>query len=153
MGRPRTQSLFVEHKHDSYPAPFTLKPYDHKGRLSMYLKYMEYGDPTEYSFALGCLGSWKHWETLSSAQWFKPYVEEWRKELQQKMAYERFKEMHEAANKGDLRGTKWLDDKYGLKPAPKRGRPSNAEKKAHLKAVGEEQDLIKEEAARLGLVI
>lgn len=153
MGRFRTLSLFVEHKHDSYPAPFTLKDYDHKGALSMYLLYMEHSDPTEYSFAIGTLGSWKHWEALSTAEWFKPYVEQWRKELKQKLAFERFKEMYDAAQKGDLRGTKWLDDKFGIRPAAKRGRPSKAEKKAYLKEVEDEKALIKEEAERLGIKV
>ena len=53
MGRFRTLSLFVEHKHDKYPAPYTLKPYNHKGAMSMYLKYMEIGDPTEYTQEIG----------------------------------------------------------------------------------------------------
>ena len=154
MGRFRTLSLFVEHKLDSYPAPFTLKDYDHKGAMSMYLKYMEYSDPTEYSFALGMLGSWKHWELLTSSEWFSPYVTQWRKELKQKLAYERFKEMLEQAEtKGNIQATKWLDEKYGLRPAPKRGRPSKAEKAAHLKEVEDEKALIREEAARLGIKV
>jgi hypothetical protein len=153
MGRFRTQSLFVEHAHPDYISPYTLKDREHKGRISMYLKYMEYSDPTEYSFAIACLGSWKHWVQLSEADWFKPFIDQWRSELKQKLAYERFKEMADAATKkGNLQATKWLDEKYGLKPASKRGRPTKAEKVAHLKAVKEESDLVSEEATRLGLV-
>jgi len=152
VGRFRTLSIFVEHKLDKYPAPFTLKDYDHKGAMSMYLKYMEYSDPTEYSVALGLLGSWKHWQALTGADWFKPYIEQWRGELKQKLAYERFVEMADAATKkGDLRATKWLDEKYGIKAPSKRGRPSKAEKNAALTEFKEEQTMIKEEAERLGL--
>jgi len=154
MGRFRTLSLFVEHKLDSYPAPFTLKDYDHKGAMSMYLKYMEYSDPTEYSFAIGMLGSWKHWEALCSSEWFSPYITQWRKELKQKLAYERFKEMVVAADKkGNIHATKWLDEKYGVKAGSKRGRPSKAEKAAHLKEIAEEKELIREEAERLGFKV
>ena len=153
MGRFRTLSLFVEHKHDSYPAPFTLKDYNHKGAMSMYLKYMEYSDPTEYSFALGMLGSWKHWELLTSSEWFSPYVTQWRKELKQKLAYERFQEMLKAADKGNIHASKWLDERFGVKPRSKRGRPSKAEKAAHLKEVADEKALIREEAERLGIKV
>ena len=156
MGRPRTQSLFVEHKHDKYPAPFTLKPYDHRGRMSMYRKYMEIGDPTEYSQAIGLLGSWEHWKTLTSTAWFKPYVEAWRAELKVKFESDRYQEMQEVADtqKGTPQGiqaTKWLAERYSTPKAPKRGRPSKAEKKAALREHTEEQDLLAEEAERLGL--
>ena len=157
MGRPRTLSLFVEHKHDKYPAPFTLKPYDHRGRMSMYRKYMEIGDPTEYSQAIGLLGSWEHWVTLTSAEWFKPYVEKWRAELKVKFESDRFREMCEVAetHKGTPQGvqaTKWLAERYSdPKQTTKRGRPSKAEKKAYLKKAAEEDELLNEEATRLGL--
>lgn len=157
MGRPRTQSLFVEMKHDKYPAPFTLKPYDHRGRMSMYRKYMEIGDPTEYSIAIGLLGSWKHWQTLTASAWFKPYITEWREELKIKFESDRYREMQEVADtcKGTPQGvaaTKWLAERYSkVEAATKRGRPSKAEKAAALKQEIEEDELLAEEAQRLGL--
>lgn len=158
MGRPRTQSLFVEMKHDKYPAPFTLKPYDHRGRMSMYRKYMEIGDPTEYSQAIGLLGSWKHWNTLCASEWFKPYITEWRNELKTKFESDRYREMIKVAEtcKGTPQGiqaTKWLAERYSTDAAtkPKRGRPSKAEKKAHLAQETAEDKQLLEEAERLGL--
>ena len=155
LGRFRTQSLFVEHKHDQYPAPFTLKNTDHRGRMSMYRKYMEIGDPTEYSQAIGLLGSWAHWEALCKCKWFKPYVAQWRDELKVKFESDRYREMLDVAenHKGTPQGiqaTKWLAERYS-KPTPKRGRPSKAEKQAALKQATEEDDLVSEEAERLGL--
>ena len=152
MGRFRTQSLFVEHKHDSYPAPFTLKDKAHRGALSMYEKYMDYSDPTEYSVALGLLGSWRHWQMLCDAPWFQPFVERWRAELKTKLEYERFKEMETQAKSGNVRASSWLDDKYGPKTKTKRGRPSKAEKNKILREEQEDTKLIQEEATRLGLV-
>lgn len=157
MGRFRTQSLFVEMKLDKYPAPFTLKTYDHRGRMSMYRKYMEIGDPTEYSQAIGLLGSWEHWKTLCAAEWFKPHIEKWRDELRIKFESDRYREMSEVAetHKGTPQGvqaTKWLAERYSKVEAPKRGRPSKAEKAQHLKEAAEEETLTSEEAARLGLV-
>ena len=156
MGRPRTQSLFVEMKHDKYPAPYTLKPYDHRGRMSMYRKYMEIGDPTEYSQAIGLLGSWKHWTQLCNCEWFKPYITEWRNELKVKFESDRYREMQEVADtcKGTPQGvqaTKWLAERYSRVEAPKRGRPSKAEKAAALREATEEQELLAEEHQRLGL--
>ena len=157
MGRPRTQSLFIEFKHDKYPAPFTLKPYDHKGRMSMYRKYMEIGDPTEYTQAIGLLGSWEHWKQLTNCEWFKPYIEKWRDELKVKFESDRYREMQDVAetHKGTTVGvqaTRWLAERYSSsQPNVKRGRPSKAEKKAALKEELEEQELLAEEAERLGL--
>jgi len=156
MGRFRTQSLFVEMKHDKYPAPFTLKTYDHKGRMSMYRKYMEIGDPTEYSQAIGLLGSWKHWQLLCECAWFKPHINEWRDELKTKFESDRYREMSEVAetHKGTPQGvqaTKWLAERYSKVEPPKRGRPSKAEKARKLKEMTEEDQLLNEEAERLGL--
>lgn len=156
MGRPRTLSLFVEHKHDKYSAPFTLKPYDHRGRMSMYRKYMEIGDPTEYSQAIGLLGSWEHWQTLCAAKWFKPYIEKWREELRVKFESDRYREMQEVADtcKGTPQGvqaTKWLAERYSNSKPAKRGRPSKAEKAAALKEQLKEEELLAEEQERLGL--
>lgn len=151
MGRFRTQSLFVENKHDSYPAPFTLKEYDHRGAMSMYQKYMDYSDPTEYSVAIGLLGSWRHWEMLTGATWFEPYITQWRNELKKKLEYERFSEMRSMAKGGNTRATIWLDDKYGPQEKAKRGRPSKAEKNKILREETREEALLKEEQERLGL--
>ena len=156
LGRFRTQSLFVEFKNDQYPAPFTLKPYDHRGRMSMYRKYMEIGDPTEYSQAIGLLGSWAHWQALCKAKWFKPYVTEWRNELRVKFESDRYREMAEVAETHPgtpvgVQASKWLAERYSSAKDLKRGRPSKAEKAAALKQATEEDDLVAEEAERLGL--
>ena len=152
MGRYRTQSLFIEHKNPDYPAPFTLQEHDVDGAVSLYRKYMELQDPTEYTVAKKLLGSWKHWTILAESSWFNPILEEWRAELQVSLTRQRLREMSEAAANGNVTASKWLDDKFGLKTTSKRGRPSNDERKAHLKAVTKEMDLLSEEAVRLGLV-
>jgi hypothetical protein len=156
MGRFRTQSLFWEKRHTKYPAPFTLKDKDHKGRISMYRKYMEIGDPTEYRTALALLGSWRHWQALTSSDWFAEFIERWRAELQTKFESDRFQQMLdlEVSHKGTPLGAKattWLAERYAQEKKPKRGRPSNAEKAKHLKTISEEDKLLNEEAQRLGL--
>jgi hypothetical protein len=154
-GRYRLQSLFVEHKNPKYSAPYTLKPYDHRGAMSMYRKYMEIGDPTEYRIALGLLGSWAHWEALTQCTWFKPLVAKWRAELKIKFESDRYQEMLDTAekNKGTpigVQASKWLAERYNKEPT-KRGRPSKAEKAKVLKQDKEEAALLQEEIERLGL--
>jgi len=157
MGRLRTQSLFIEMKNPNYPAPFTLKDSDHKGAVSMYRKYMEIGDPTEYSTAIALLGGWRHWQVLTACEWFQPHISKWRSELQVKFESDRFQEMLEISSKQNgtpagVAATKWLADRYSnQKNAPKRGRPSAAEKKAALKDESEEDRLLAEEAERMDL--
>ena len=156
MGRFRTMSLFVENKHPRYPAPFTLKDWDHRGGLSMYQMYMDHGDPTEYTQAIAMLGSWRHWQVLTTTDWFEPYIVRWREELRVKFESDRYKEMSDVAeeHKGTPQGvaaTKWLADRYSTPQKPKRGRPSKDEKKAALKEATNEEQLLQEEAERLGI--
>ncbi len=159
MGRFRTQSLFIEHRNPKYPSPFTLKDVDHKGAVSMRLKYLEISDPTEYSTAIALLGpqGWRHWQILLECAWFKPHVARWRTELTTKFESDRFNEMNDVASaqKGTPSGvaaTKWLADRYSSKgTSVKRGRPSKDEKNALLREESEEDKLVAEEAQRLGL--
>ena len=153
VGRFRTQSLFIEKKNDKYSAPFTLKDNDHRGAMSMYRKYMEIGDPTEYATAKILLGSWRHWQLLTEANWFQEYIVRWREELKAKFESKRWEEMNEVVTNMPgtpqaMQATKWLADRYSK---PKRGRPSKDEKKELLKEESEEDKLLAEEAQRLGL--
>ena len=160
QGRYRTQSLFCEFPHEAYPAYFTLKKRDHtknrKKYISLYLKYMEIADPTEYQVAVRLFGSWDHWTALTKSKWFGDHLTGWREELKAKLESERFYEMHGVAtqNKGSaqaVQATKWLADRYGSKATAKRGRPSNAEKAKHLSKLKSETAELNEDIARLGL--
>ena len=155
MGRFRTQSLFIEMKNSKYPAPFTLKDTDTNGAISMYRKYMEIGDPTEYSTAIALLGSWRHWQILTACAWFQEHIAKWRDELAVKFESDRYQEMVSMAinHKGPagVAATKWLADRYSHRSIPKRGRPSTAEKRAILKEESDEDKLLSEEAERIGL--
>ena len=161
QGRFRTKSLFMEHLLPAYPAHFTLKKFNvtknGKEYISMYKKYIEIGDPTEYQVATRLLGSWDHWLVLQKAQWFREELAGWRSELQIKMESERAKKMLEIVNGGDpssaavIQATKWLADRYGTKKDIKRGRPSKDEVDNHLKRLKAEDEDLSEDLARLGL--
>jgi hypothetical protein len=157
QGRFRTQSLFIEYPHESYPAFFTLKKQDKKGAISMYRKYMEIGDPTEYQVAIQLLGSWDHWQALTRTKWFRTHLTGWRKELKARMESDRYYEMVDKKNDPGALGiqaTKWLAERYGgsSDKVAKRGRPSKEEKAAHLRRLSEEADDINDDARRIGVV-
>jgi hypothetical protein len=157
QGRFRTQSLFWESRHPHYKPVFTTKKREHEGCISMYLKYMEIADPTEYQVAIQLLGSWDHWQALCASKWFKELVGGWREELKIRMASERYWEMRSVAEMAagtpqGIQATKWLSEQYGEKPKPKRGRPSKAEKEAALKQASEDERDLAEDAASIGLV-
>lgn len=160
MGRYRTKSLFIEHINDSYPAFFTTKSYDvvKKGITyhSLYLKYMDIGDPTEYQAGVKLLGSWEHWQAMLRSKWFTDLITPWRLELQVKLESARYHEMkrHITNDPGSpqaIQASKWLADRYGSKATAKRGRPSKAEKEGHLKRLATEERDTNEDLKRIGL--
>jgi hypothetical protein len=157
QGRFRTQSLFWESRHPDMKPVFTMKKREHEGCISMYEKYMEIADPTEYQVAIRLLGSWDHWQKLCRLPWFKEMADEWRAELKIRMASDRYYEMAETArdHKGQPNGiqaTKWLSEQYGEKPQSKRGRPSKAEKEAALKQAASDMQDLEDDALIIGLV-
>lgn len=149
----------MEFPHDSYPAYFTLKhfPKTKNGVTyhSMYQKYMEIADPTEYQVAIQLLGSWDHWVALQRGKWFQEELVGWRDELKIKLESQRYYEMvgNLKDPKAKVQATKWLASRYGDsdKQTKKRGRPSRIEKENHLRRLSEASEDTKEDAKRLGL--
>lgn len=64
---------------------YTLQDEDIDGYKSLYRLYMEEEDITEFVFANKYLANNFHWEKLCNVEFFKPYVERWRKELRLKL--------------------------------------------------------------------
>lgn len=156
QGRFRTQSLFIEHKNDSYSTHFSLKKQDSQGHISLYRKYMEIADPTEYQVAIQLFGSYDHWQALCRSKWFMVHLTGWRLELKNRMESERFTEMSvKAKDPGPMgiQATKWLAERYGgsAKHTSKRGRPSNEEKAAHLIHSTREAEDTADDLKRLGM--
>lgn len=77
------RGLFYEETlSDKATVLYTLKDQDHEGYPSLRRLYLEAGDMTEYFFAIKYLSGWAHWERLLECEWFQPYIERWRKELE-----------------------------------------------------------------------
>lgn len=158
QGRFRTQSLFVEYKYGEYPPIFTLSTEDKDGCISMYRKYIEIGDPTEYQVAMKLLGSWEHWELLSSRTWFKPHIDLWRRDLDRKRKSDlvfKVQDLADNASNEAVRSSaiKWLEERTTTQPkhSPKRGRPSKVEIENKLKDELDDLATINNDAKRLGV--
>ncbi len=134
--RPITQSMFLELGYHE-AAIYTLKEnhYLYKGELFPSLKklYLEEQDPTEYNFATTYLLGWKHWNRLQNNKAIRPYIDEWREELEMKMKYLAHREMMMLVEQegGNYSAAKWLADQGWNKRAA--GRPSKAEKERSLR--------------------
>lgn len=156
MGRYRTQSLFRETAYsikDASPL-WTLKEQDPQGILpSLRQIYMELADPTEYEFAQLCFGSWRHLEHLCTIEWFKPYIQEYRDELEVKLRAQAVRQIQSQAK--DPKGTsaaKYLAEAGWKGKKAKRGRPSKAEVEGELKRQAEIDTELEEDATRTGVV-
>ena len=158
-----TRSLFFETQLDRAldRALYTLKDHDHtwkdKTYKSLYLLYMEVGDPTEYQFAKKYLDSWQHWELLCEANWFKPYVSRWRKELELRIKSETLAKIRNLAESGEASRDSFNAQKYLLdkgwepkeKSASKRGRPTKEEIQKEAIRISQDISSIEEDYERI----
>lgn len=155
-GRRYLQGLFFETSLDKETVLYTLKEQDHLGYPSLRRLYLEAKDPTEYTFACSHLESWSHWVELSSAEWFKPFCEEWRQELDTLLRSQAVRKVIEISlsdsHPATFSANKYLLEALG-KPtgASKRGRPSKDEVKAELKRLATAEAEIQDDAKRLGI--
>ncbi len=132
MGRPLTQSLFLEIGYNTEFAVYTLKDYDfeYKGKVYPSLKqlFLAHEDPTEYDFANTYLLGWNHWKRLNENRSLTQHFEEWRQELELKVRSQAVRDIMSmcAENaQGSFQAAKWLADKGWDKRTP--GRPSKQE--------------------------
>lgn len=136
MGRPLTQSLFLEIGYTDYSV-YTLKEFDYtyKGQLYPSLKklYIKEEDPTEYVFADKHLLGWQHWKRLCENKVIASHIEEWREELELKIRSQAVRDMMNlcASESGNFSAAKFLADRGWEKRAA--GRPSKAEKEKHTR--------------------
>lgn len=118
QGRWFTLSLFLEKANVPEAALYSIRGYDNhkngKDYPSLRRLYVEEGDVTEYIFANKYLGGWEHWLQLQECNWLKPYIDEWRKELEVKIKAEAIRGVIQEAKSGSknaLAACKWLADK------------------------------------------
>jgi hypothetical protein len=131
MGRPLTQSLFLELGYSEYSV-YTLKEQDYayKGKNYPSLKrlYLKEEDVTEYEFATKHLLGWQHWKRLCENKQIRKHIDEWREELELKIRSQAIRDMQGlcASENGNFSAAKFLADRGWEKRAP--GRPSKQDK-------------------------
>ncbi len=157
-GRRYLQGLFFETSLDKETVLYTMKEQDHLGYPSLKRLYLESLDPTEYTFACSHLENWSHWVELTETSWFKPTVDEWRRELEVLLRSHSLKAIlaiaEDNTNTNHYYANKYLLDGH-WKPAGsvKRGRPSKDEVKAEIRAQAASLAEFEEDAKRINLEI
>lgn len=131
MGRPLTQSLFLECGYNVQYAVFTFNDEDktYDGRIYPSLKklYLECEDPTEYQFAKKHLLGWNHWKRLNENQMLRKEFDEWREELEVLIRSDAIQAIRDmTADGANYQAAKFLADRGWDKRGA--GRPSKAEK-------------------------
>ena len=154
-GRYLKGLFFEQTLADKSSVVYTLKDWDHEGFPSLYRLYMEMEDLTEYEFANKYLDGWEHWEMLNACEWFKPYVERWRKELTLKVQARALKALRaeaQSSSKNSFVANKFLVDRGWVDKSEKshgRGRPSKDEVKKAADAIALHDKRLEEDLQRL----
>lgn len=129
MGRPLTQSLFLEPTYNVEYAYYTLtsgEDKEYKGRVYPSLKklYIAMSDPIEYNFANTYLLDWDHWQKLCNNAIIRNEIDKWRYELELKLMSEGVQMMIDQSE-DNMQAAKWLAEKgWNRKGA---GRPKKEE--------------------------
>lgn len=158
-GRYRTLSLFKEtitkaSSDAGYVPVFTLKAKD-SVLPSLRTAFILSEDPTGYTTAMDCLGSWEHWEKIfTNNKRFQEELSKWKDEQDVRIRSKAIKALKDTALQEGSKGTaaaRYLAD-AGYSGS-KRGRPSKAEitreRKQHA---GITQELAEDEARVLRMV-
>ena len=159
QNRFRTKSLFFEHAspemRGKYETPFTLAEEDTEKGGKMYISmkrlYLQYRDPTEYTFAIEVLGSYEAWRLLKKSKFFMPHAEAWAEELTLMLQAEGIAAVRaEVAmgEKGSSTAAKWLAEK-GWDKESRKGRPAKSKviaEAARMRGATEELDEFLEHA-------
>ena len=132
VGRPLTQSLFLENGYQLDKAVYTLKDedYEYKGNTYPSLKrlFLEMEDVTEYEFANKYLLGWKHWQRLNANKLMTKHFEEWREELELRLRAQGIRAIiDQSCDDKGFQAAKYLAEKGWDKKAV--GRPSKHDKK------------------------
>lgn len=130
LGRPLTQSLFLECGYNVQYAVFTFndedKTYDDRIYPSLKKLYLACEDPVEYQFAQKHLLGWNHWKRLNENKLLRPHFDEWREELEIAMRSDAVQTIRDMTADGtNFQAAKWLADRGWDKRGA--GRPSKQE--------------------------
>ena len=173
-GKYRTTSLFLEtinfelgdhyqprftlKEHDFYPAPSNkyYDAYPNHVIPSLRRLYLEVSDPEEFLFAMEVFKSDRHWQILTDAEWFQPYLHEYREALHKKLRSEAIRDIRKISGSMDeakaLQAAKWLGE-GGYKAKREKGRPEASEVVRETKVQVASKAMVNEDAERIGLIL
>lgn len=157
-GQRLTNALFYElNKRNPEQVLYSLKRYNNRFP-SLYLKYMEKEDLTEYSFALECFEDWEHWQLVSNTYFLKPEILKWRHELDLKVRSQALAHIREEArdpdSKNKFAANKILIDRSWENKAPqevKAGRPSKLDIDKRIDDIIRKETSLDEDLKRITL--
>lgn len=151
--------MFLEQSYtvnDKSNIPYTLRDEDHpEGYLSLSKLYLAEEDPTELIFARKYLDGYEHWLMLCSCEWFIPYLERWRKELDLQIKSRAIASIKVIASDDSHRNQfeaikTLLNAPWKVKEAGAgRGRPSKEEIAGALKEAATEEATLQAESERV----
>lgn len=129
LGRMLTQSLFLEPVYNTEYAMYTLtsdEDKEYQGKIYPSLKrlYLAMSDPVEYEFASTYLLGWPHWQRLCENAIIRKHIDEWRLELELKLASEGFRMILDQSE-DNYQASKWLAERGWAKRGA--GRPKKEE--------------------------
>lgn len=156
QGRYFTQGLFCEYELNDYPALYTLGEKDvvKEDRYYPSLKrlYLDMEDIGEYNFVQKYLYSWLQWEKMLKNNILRPFINQWRDELEIKLRSIAIKTLCDLSSTSEAKNTaaaKYIANKdYATKETKK-------DKEAKQHQITIEEQLSKEtrdDMKRIGLV-
>ena len=160
MGAHLLQALFFETTIDwseKSDVLYTLKLEDHEvdGKVypSIHKAYVSMADASEYEFANKYFDGYTHWKKLCNCNWFKPYLDEMREELEVKLKAEALNRIREIAldksNKSHYMANKFITEHgLGVKK-DNRGRPSKEKIRAEADKLFKSSDEVTEDYNRI----
>lgn len=148
-----TRGLFLETAASKDYVLYTLRDDESRGYPSLRRLYLECSDPTEYTFANTYFENWEHWEALCSTDWFKPYVDSFRRELSVKLRAEALAQIRDVAKSSgreSFQANKYLlDGSWDGTNKGSKGRPSKDEIKKAAHNIASERSRIEDDFERI----
>lgn len=149
-GRLITQSLFIDFQYEEKYAVYTLEDHDkeYNGKIYPSLKrlYLDEEDVHEYTFANKHLYNWNHWKRLVNNKAIRTHIDEWRDELEIKIASKGLQRILELADSDNYQASKYLADRGWNS---RRGRPSKEELEKEKRIKERVEDEFSEDAERM----
>lgn len=132
------------------------RPNDSNLLKSIYQLYLEYDDPSEYSFATGTFGpdGWSHWLKIRKCSFFKEVYDKMKAALRAKLESEALQSVRQVARTTTgtqaLQAAKWLHD--SVQPKSTKGRPSKEQVQQEARKLAQENKDAVTDSARIGIV-